>query len=64
MLFVPASMALMGDANWWLPHWLDRRLPRVDVEGSALVDEELALLISTAPAAGAPRNGEKELVNS
>ncbi len=24
----------MGDANWWLPGWLDRLLPHVDVEGS------------------------------
>jgi uncharacterized membrane protein YdfJ with MMPL/SSD domain len=30
-------MALMGDANWWLPGWLDRLLPHVDVEGSHVV---------------------------
>jgi putative drug exporter of the RND superfamily len=29
MVLVPATMALMGRANWWLPGWLDRRLPRV-----------------------------------
>ena len=34
MVLVPATMALMGDANWWLPRWLDRLLPHVDVEGS------------------------------
>ena len=34
MVLVPATMALMGDANWWLPGWLDRLLPHVDVEGS------------------------------
>jgi RND superfamily putative drug exporter len=34
MILVPATMALMGDANWWLPGWLDRLLPHVDVEGS------------------------------
>jgi RND superfamily putative drug exporter len=34
MVLVPATMALMGDANWWLPSWLDRLLPHVDVEGS------------------------------
>jgi putative drug exporter of the RND superfamily len=39
MVLVPATMALMGDANWWLPRWLDRILPKVDVEGGALVDE-------------------------
>src|SRR5262245_5842446 len=34
MVLVPATMALMGDANWWLPHWLDRRLPHLAVEGT------------------------------
>jgi RND superfamily putative drug exporter len=32
MLMVPASMALLGRANWWLPHWLDRLLPRLTDE--------------------------------
>ena len=27
IVLVPATMKLMGDANWWLPGWLDRRLP-------------------------------------
>ena len=36
MLLVPATMELLGDANWWLPKWLDRLLPRVAVEGQAL----------------------------
>jgi putative drug exporter of the RND superfamily len=34
MLVVPASMALLGRANWWLPGWLDRLLPRLTVDGS------------------------------
>jgi putative drug exporter of the RND superfamily len=34
MLVVPASMALMGRANWWLPSWLDRFLPQLIVEGT------------------------------
>ena len=34
MLVVPASMALMGRANWWLPGWLDRSLPQLTVEGT------------------------------
>jgi RND superfamily putative drug exporter len=34
MMLVPATMALLGDRNWWLPRWLDRVLPRIDVEGS------------------------------
>jgi RND superfamily putative drug exporter len=35
LILVPASMTLFGRANWWLPHWLDRLLPRIDAEGSA-----------------------------
>ncbi len=33
MLLVPAVMHLLGDRNWWLPGWLDRRLPEVHIEG-------------------------------
>jgi RND superfamily putative drug exporter len=36
MLLVPATMELLGDANWWLPKWLDRALPKVAVEGEDL----------------------------
>ena len=32
MALVPAVMQLLGRANWWLPHWLDRILPRLDPE--------------------------------
>ncbi|MGW0600276.1 MMPL family transporter [Streptomyces sp. NPDC002776] len=32
MVLVPAVMALMANATWWLPRWLDRILPRVSVE--------------------------------
>ncbi len=50
MALVPAVLALLGDKAWWLPHWLDRVLPRVDVEGSAL---------TAHPAQGAgPANSE------
>jgi RND superfamily putative drug exporter len=35
MLLVPATMELLGDRNWWLPRWLDRLLPNIDVEGHA-----------------------------
>jgi len=34
LVLVPATMTLMGRANWWLPAWLDRILPHVDVEGA------------------------------
>jgi RND superfamily putative drug exporter len=32
VVLVPATMRLMGEANWWLPRWLDRRLPRLVAE--------------------------------
>ncbi|KPI16910.1 MMPL domain protein [Actinobacteria bacterium OV450] len=31
-LLVPALMHLLGRANWWLPAWLDRRLPKISIE--------------------------------
>lgn len=34
MILVPATMSLMGRANWWLPSWLDRVLPHLDLEGT------------------------------
>jgi putative drug exporter of the RND superfamily len=33
MLLVPATMELLGDRNWWIPKWLDRIIPRINVEG-------------------------------
>jgi RND superfamily putative drug exporter len=35
IVLVPASMRLLGDANWWLPRWLDRVLPNLHIEGTA-----------------------------
>jgi len=37
LVIVPSTMELLGDANWWLPRWLDRVLPHLDVEGEAVV---------------------------
>ncbi|MEM7337858.1 MAG: MMPL family transporter [Actinomycetota bacterium] len=34
MLLVPATMELLGERNWWLPRWLDRILPNLNVEGT------------------------------
>ena len=34
VVLVPATMKLLGDANWWLPAWLDRILPHVDIDGA------------------------------
>ncbi|GIE31061.1 membrane protein [Actinoplanes italicus] len=36
MLLIPAVMHLLGSSAWWIPRWLDRILPNVDVEGAAL----------------------------
>ncbi len=39
LVLVPATMQLLGDANWWLPRWLDRRLPRIELETEPPVAE-------------------------
>ncbi|MCF0094772.1 MMPL family transporter [Micromonospora sp. MH99] len=36
MTIVPAVMSLLGDRAWWLPRWLNRALPNVDIEGEGL----------------------------
>ena len=36
MALVPALMYLLGEKAWWIPGWLDRLLPNVDVEGENL----------------------------
>jgi len=41
MLLVPAAMTIFGKATWWIPKWLDRILPDVDVEGTKLEGKEL-----------------------
>ncbi|NUO41853.1 MAG: MMPL family transporter, partial [Streptomyces sp.] len=41
MALVPAVLALLGDKAWWLPKWLDRVLPRVDVEGAGLTTPQV-----------------------
>ncbi len=55
MLIVPSTMELLGDANWWLPGWLDRILPHLDVEGSGSHDED------RSDAAGPDDPGEPQL---
>lgn len=39
MAIVPAVMMLMGKAAWYLPKWLDKILPNIDVEGEAVMKE-------------------------
>ncbi|PWS47525.1 hypothetical protein DKT74_04805 [Streptomyces sp. ZEA17I] len=64
MAIVPAVLALLGRKAWWLPRWLDRALPNVDVEG-----EKLQKQLTEEPAAsgsdsdgGDGHGGERELV--
>lgn len=33
---IPAIMRLLGEKAWWLPKWLDRIVPRVDIEGTSI----------------------------
>ncbi|MGY0017919.1 MMPL family transporter [Streptomyces sp. cg35] len=54
MTIVPAVLALLGKKAWWLPKWLDRALPNVDVEGEGL---------NAASADGRPEE-DRELVNA
>src|SRR5699024_5941903 len=36
LTLVPAVMSFLGKTAWWLPGWLDRILPNLDIEGTAL----------------------------
>jgi RND superfamily putative drug exporter len=54
MVLVPSTMELLGDRNWWMPRWLDRVLPTVDLEGEghaspAAIDHDQVVDV-TAPA--------------
>jgi RND superfamily putative drug exporter len=57
MILVPATMKLMGDANWWIPSWLDRVLPAIDIDGEAgLPEPEMERIPDRAVVgAGAPQ---------
>jgi RND superfamily putative drug exporter len=48
MVLVPATMALLGRANWWLPGWLDRRLPHVGTEGAEVPPRPEPVLAGTS----------------
>jgi len=49
MTLVPAVMKLLGSHAWWLPKWLDKRLPTVDIEGETLAHQ---LKLQNWPEAG------------
>ncbi|MDQ6697825.1 MAG: MMPL family transporter, partial [Actinomycetota bacterium] len=49
MVLVPATMSLLGDANWWLPRWL-RWLPAIHIDGNETAPTDLdAELANLAP---------------
>ncbi len=52
MIIMPTTMALLGEKVWWMPSWLDRILPRIDVEGETL---RTAPETGTIPFAGPDR---------
>ncbi|MBU6314970.1 MAG: MMPL family transporter [Acidobacteria bacterium] len=54
MVLVPATMELLGARNWWMPRWMDRVLPHLNVEGT----------VPPAPADAAGLDDEPELVGS
>ncbi|MFJ9640008.1 MMPL family transporter [Streptomyces sp. NPDC101178] len=58
MAIVPAVLALLGKRAWWLPRWLDRALPNVDVEGEKLQKQ---LTDEPASSEGGGDGGEREL---
>jgi RND superfamily putative drug exporter len=60
MTFTPAVMTLLGDKAWWLPAWLDRILPNLDVEGARLAER---LAEESAPDT-AERPAQKELAGA
>jgi RND superfamily putative drug exporter len=41
MVLVPATMELLGDANWWFPKWLERIVPKVSIEPQATIPVDL-----------------------
>jgi len=65
IVLVPATMKLMGDANWWLPGWLDRILPTIDIEGeSGLPERELEVADQPEPDESESVEEERVLVHS
>jgi RND superfamily putative drug exporter len=51
MTLVPAVLALLGRRAWWLPEWLERKLPNLDIEGEKLMHE---LDVSEQPPTAVP----------
>jgi RND superfamily putative drug exporter len=52
MTIVPAVMALLGRRAWWLPRWLDRAMPNLDIEGEQLLHQVAATRQGAALSSG------------
>ncbi|MGW1186400.1 MMPL family transporter [Streptomyces sp. NPDC002559] len=61
MAIVPAVLALLGKRAWWLPNWLDRILPNVDVEGEKLREQLGETSAGGHGSGGGDAEGEREL---
>ena len=55
MTLTPAVMHLLGDRAWYIPRWLDRLLPDLDVEGVKLAERLASGALGGAPTASEPR---------
>lgn len=55
MLLMPALMHLLGRSAWWLPAWLDRIIPNVDMEGAALERDHPSVHTDSVPTVEPPR---------
>lgn len=53
MVLVPATMELLGARNWWIPKWLDKLIPQLNVEGAKDHEEQIAAMLAEAEAAKA-----------
>ncbi|MFE4381551.1 MMPL family transporter [Streptomyces cyaneofuscatus] len=62
MAIVPAVLALLGRKAWWLPRWLDRALPNVDVEGEKLQKQLTDEPADAGSGSEGGDGGERELV--
>jgi RND superfamily putative drug exporter len=58
-LLVPALMHLLGPANWWLPGWLERRLPRLSIESPGITVPDTAEAAQGAAVPASPLDADQ-----
>ena len=62
MVLVPSTMELLGERNWWMPRWLDRILPNIDVEGDPIPAPVTAPTVPAAMAASEAQSDDRQPV--